>query len=165
MGCLSRSHCVLLDLQFLLTRRSHQLTQSRSRCCTACSHHDRPRCPSSIFFVLARVHVWLCQEFRVNQSDTCSCSSLPALLAVTSAHVSLLQVALFSTLSLLSAVEPHLPWPWPSRFTTIPVSTRFSSRTHQRDRMPDTIRRSERMLRYHARSGDKDKSSQVRLTR
>ena len=103
VDCVSQSHCVLPDLQFLSTCRSHKLTQSRCRGCTACSHHDRPRCPLFISFVLARVHVWLC----------------------------LLQVALFSTLSLFSAVEPHLPWQWPSRLTTIPVSTRFSNRTHQ----------------------------------
>ena len=56
---------------------------------------------------------------------------VPLLLAVTSTLVPPPQLALFATLPDLSAVEPHPQWPWPCLFTTIPVSTRFTSRTLQ----------------------------------
>ena len=109
--CVTRSHRILPDLNLLLTRRSHQLTQSWCHRRTVCSHLGRPCCPSFRTIVFTRIHVWLRQEFRVNQAQACSHLGLSSQLAVLSTLVPLHQVALFATLSMPSIVEPHLLLP------------------------------------------------------
>ena len=119
----SGSHCFLLDLQ-LLSRSHHSpslgvVAAQRALIMTDhVVHRSFSSCSPECAFGFVRSS---CQPI----SHLFALQSVPALLAVTSAHVSLFQVALCSTLSLLSAVEPHLPWPWPSRFTTIPVIHSF----------------------------------------
>ena len=66
------SHRIFPDLNLLLTRRPHQLTQSWCHRRTVCSHLVRPCCPSFLTIVFTRIHVWLRQEFRVNQAQACS---------------------------------------------------------------------------------------------
>ena len=66
--CVTWSHRILPDHNVLRARCSHQLTQSR------CHHRTilRPCCPSFHTIMLARIHVWFRQEFRINQAQTSS---------------------------------------------------------------------------------------------
>ena len=70
--CVTWSQRILPDLNVLRARCSHQLTQSRCHRRTVCSHFERPCCPSFLTIILARIHVWFRQEFRVNQAQTSS---------------------------------------------------------------------------------------------